>query len=235
MALWAAEVDRLLKNTRDTFGKPTIYQRPAINGRPAYPAFTITGVPEFLSRLPDVDRGEFFSAYYVLEDFEAATFAASVVATFSATIPPPDGGVLTIDGIGYTAKAALDNTVPFQFFRGTNGGTAAANLTAAINATDGYGGTAYSESTPPHPTCEAFNDSPSPQVRISYLDPGISGNGVTVQDAMGSLNFDSKIFYGGGPMKEDLITIDGILYRVSYEPSPDTNGGIQLRLEKKAL
>jgi hypothetical protein len=160
MALWAAEVDRLLKNARDTFGKPTIYQRPAINGRPAYPAFTITGVPEFLSRLEDVDRGEFFSVYYVLEDFEAATFAASVVATFSATIPPPDGGVLTIDSIGYTAKAALNNAVPFQFFRGTNGSTAAANLTAAINATDGYGGTAYSESTPPHPTCEAFNDSP---------------------------------------------------------------------------
>src|SRR3954464_4023769 len=112
MALWAAEVDRLLKTTRDTFGQPTIYQRPG------YPAFTIPGVPEFLSRLEDVDRGEFFSVYYVLEDFEAATFAASVVATFSATVPPPDGGVLTIDGIGYTSKAVLNNAVPFQFFRG---------------------------------------------------------------------------------------------------------------------
>lgn len=227
MTFWATQSARVMKVGQKTFGEPTSYQRPG------YPAFTIVGVPEYLPRLEDVNRGEFYSVTYVLDDFSTAPFSASVLISFSG--PPNDGGSVTIDGITYVDKQSINDAVPNQFFRGVTGFTAAANLAAAINATGSGAGTQYSSVTSPHPTCAALYVPGSAQVRVQYRTAGIAGNNIAVVDSMSFLTLDSRFMYGGGPLINDLVTIGPILYRVSYDPAMIAGGGVQLRLERKAL
>lgn len=218
---------RMLKVGQNTFPSVTSYQRPG------YPAFQITGVSEYLPRLEDVNRGEFFSVTYILDDFANAPFSASVLISFSSD--PNDGGSITLDDISYIDKLTIDNTVPYQFARGSGGFNAAANLAAAVNATGAGAGTQYSSATTPHPTCSAVYVPGSSQVRIQSNIPGIAGNAISAVDAMSFLTLDSRFFYGGGPLINDLITMDATLYRVSYDPAYLPGNGVQLRLEKKAL
>lgn len=227
MALWATMSARVMKTGQKTFGESTSYHRPG------FQAFTLIGVPEYLPRLEDVNRGEFFSVTYLLSDFTNAPFSASVLVTFSGT--PTDGGSITIDGVSYIDKQIVDDSVPQQFFRGTTQFTAAANLAAAINATGVGAGTQYSSVTTPHPTCQALYSAGSSQVRVQYAIPGIVGNNTPVVDAMSFMTIDSRFMYGGGPIINDLITMGGVLYYVSYDPAILPGGGVQLRLLKKAL
>jgi hypothetical protein len=209
------------------YGRPTSYQRPG------YAAFSLIGIPKFLSRLEDVNRGQFISMSYRLADFVSANFSASVTVGFSGA--PASNGTVTFDGVTYTSKTTLDNSVANQFFRGVSAFEAAENLTAAINAGAGSG-TAYSSATVAHPTCSAAIDpNNGSRLIVSYRTAGKAGNGIAATDSMSSLTLDSRFFYGGIPLVNDLITFDGVLYRVSDEPAPDTSGGIQLRLEKKAV
>jgi hypothetical protein len=229
MTLWDQQMVFLLDRSLVIYGKPTIYQRPG------YPAFALQGVPEFLSRLQDVNRGQFISVSYRLSDFVTATFHSFVTATFTGA--PNSNGTLTFDGIGYTShmQADINDAVPYQFWRGTNGSTAAANLAACINASSPQVGI-YSAATTHHPTCTAFNDTGSPSVRVEYNLPGTVGdNVIAAQDAMSFVTLDSTQFYGGGPLLNDLVKIGTVLYRVSDLPAGDSEGAIELRLEKKAL
>jgi hypothetical protein len=209
------------------FGRNTSYQRPG------YTAFAMVGIPKFLSRLEDVNRGQFISMSYRLVNFESATFSARVVVSFAGA--PASNGTLIFDGATYTSKSTLDNSVANQFFRGISGFEAAENLAAAINAGAGAG-SAYSSATVAHPTCSAEVDPDNgARVIVSYLVTGIAGDGIEAEDHMSSASLDSRFFYGGGPLVNDLVTFDGVLYRVSDDPAKDAEGAIQLRLEKKAV
>lgn len=225
-------MDRLNTLGRDMFGKPTSYQRPG------FPAFSIVGVPDFLDRLENVNQGQFYSVFYRIEDFAdpATTFRASVRATFTGT--PNAGGALTFDGITYEAVLTLDNSTPYQFLRGSSTFGAASNLSACINAESSVAGTFFSSSTPPHPTCSAEwvdNGDGTGTTIVSAIAPGLAADTLRASDHMSFASLDSKIFYGGGPLENDLVTLDGILFRVSDVPEPDPEGEIQIRLEKKAL
>lgn len=224
---FATEYAEVLAESIDTFGRTTSYQRPGFD------AFDIIGIPKFLARLEDVNRGQFVSISYQLVDFDAAPFSASVTVRFSGA--PPNGGTITFDGVTYTSKGTLDNSVPNQFFRGVSPFQAAENLAAAINAGPDAG-TAYSSATVAHPTCFArVSEDNGTYVIVSSRVTGDGSDGLEATDAMSAATLDSRFFYGGGPLVNDLIAFDGILYRVSDDPAKNARGGIQLRLEKKAI
>lgn len=220
-------MDFLLTQGNAIFGKTTTYQRPG------FASFSIVGVPEFMERLEDVNRGQFYSIFYRSADFETATFTAQVVATFSGA--PHDGDTITFDGITYTSAATIDNSTPYEFARGSSAIGAASNLAGCINADPALLASGFfSTSTTAHPTCTATwadNGNGTASVTVSQIVSGISGDFATAADHMYAVTIDSKTFYGGGPMQGDLITLLGILYRVSDVPEPDTEGGIQIRLE----
>jgi hypothetical protein len=70
---------------------------------------------------------------------------------------------------------------------------------------------------------------------VSYKTAGDAGNLITAEDHMSAVSLSSKLFIGGLPIENDLIRLENILYRVSDVPEQDMEGGIHLRLEKKAL
>lgn len=223
-------MDRLLVTGNRIFGKTTSYQRPG------FAAFDIVGVPEFVDRLEDPNTGPFYSIFYRTADFDAANFAASVSAVFSGI--PNNGGTITFDGVTYTIVNTLDNAVPNQFFRGGSAFACAESLAAAINALPGYAGSAYSAATVAHPTCQADYSGDGfggATVVVSYKTPGVTGDNIAAAETLSSCTLQSKVFAGGLPQLGDLLTLEGILYRVSDVPEPDTEGGIHVRLEKKAL
>jgi hypothetical protein len=242
VSTWSRQMDRILVLSQKRLGgQPTSYQRPG------YPAFSIVGMPAFVDRLEDPNRGQFYSVHYRVADFAElikdpdtgelkprATFTSSVTVTFSGA--PASGGYLIFDGVSYTAQATLDDSVANQFWRGGNALAAASNLAAAINATDGYAGTSYSAATIKHPTCLAvfFATTGGAAVVVSYYKAGIIGDSILAEDHASYVSLDSKQFFGGIPLENDLVTIENILYRVSDVPEPDPEGDIQIRLEKKA-
>lgn len=231
MSDWLDEIAATVTAGYGEFGIVTTYQRPGFD------PFSITGISEFLDRLEDVNSGQFYSLFYRVADFDNATFTASVTVTFSGS--PSSGGTLTFDGVTYMSEGTLDNSIPNQFWRAGTALAAAANLAAAINAAQGYQGTSYSAATIAHPTCTATyldNGDNTADVIVSYKTPGIVGNLITAADHMSFASLDSGQFYGGIPIANDLVTIDGVLYRVSDVPLPDpASGELQIRLEKKAL
>ena len=243
MSVWERQMDRILVlSQKQLAGKSSTYQRPG------YPAFSLVGMPAFVDRLEDVNRGQFYSVFYRVADFgkfikdpdtgelvPLCTFTSSVTVSF--TNAPNSNGTLVFDGVAYTAVATLDNSVPNQFWRGGTALAAAENLAAAINATDGYAGTSYSAATVKHPTCSAtyFGTGDGAAVVVSYYKPGIIGDSILAEDHMSYASLDSRKFYGGIPLQNDLVTIDSQLYRVSDVPEPDPEGAIQIRLEQKAF
>jgi hypothetical protein len=214
----------LLERTFDDYGRPTVYTRPG------YPPFSIVGIPEFLSRLEDVNRGQFVSISYRVIDFVAATFYAHVIATFS--IAPNSNGTVTFDGVTYTSQMTVDDSQPGQFFRGNSPTSAAGNLAAAINGNHSAG--TFSLATTAHPTCSALYAFPNPFIQVNYRLAGTIGNGIQAVDAMVGLTLDRHTFYGGEPLVADQVLLNGILYSVSDVPADDQEGCIQLRLEKTA-
>lgn len=230
MSFWTDQMDLLLVTSNRLWGKATTYQRPG------FTPFAITGQPMFVDRLQDPQTGPFDSIFYRIVDFNTAPFAASVTARFTS-VPNADG-TITFDGVTYTDVLTLDNSTPRQFLRGSSSLGVAANLSAAINADPAVAGVLFSSSTVAHPTCTAAwldNDDTSASVIVSYKAAGAAGDIVIASEHMTAVSLDKKIFYGGLPLENDLITLLGTLYRVSDVPEPDTEGGIHLRLEKKAL
>jgi hypothetical protein len=227
---WTATMDRLLTTSNRIFGKTTIYQRPDVE------SFTIVGVPEFVDRLEDPNTGPFYSIFYRIADFDTSGLFASVTATFTSV--PNTNGTITFDGVTYTIVNTLDNAVPNQFFRGGSPFACAESLASAINEVEGYAGSAYSAATVAHPTCTATyagDGSGNATVTVSYKVPGSVGNLVTADEDMTAVTLSSKLFSGGLPQVNDLLTLLGTVYRVSDVPEPDTEGGLHVRLEKKAL
>lgn len=229
MALWDDQMAICNTFATGVFGQPTSYQRPGFD------PFDIVGIPEFIPRLEDVNTGQFYSVFYQTADFDQASFTAQVNAKITS-IPNADDTV-TFDEITYTAVLSLNNAVPYQFLRGSSAQGAASNLTFAINATSAGAGTFFSSATTAHPTCTAsWADSGTfAIVTVSAIIPGIAGDQLAASDDMSGLNLDAQRFYGGGPVANDLVTLDNILFRVSDVPLPDCYGSIQIRLEKKAI
>lgn len=223
-------MDLILTTSQAQFGKTVSYQRPG------FAAFDIVGIPKFTDRLEDPQTAPFESIWFRVKDFNAANFSASVTAKFTGI--PRVNGTVTFDGVTYTIVNTLDNAVPNQFFRAGSAFACAESLAAAINALPGYAGSAYSAATVAHPTCQAEyagDGQGNATVTVTYKSPGQGGDNIAASEAMTYLNLDSKVFDGGLPQKGDLLTLQGILYRVSDVPEPDTEGGIHVSLEKKAL
>ena len=183
---FAQEYAEVLAESIGEFGRPTSYQRPG------FAAFEIVGITKSLARLEDVNRGQFNSISYQLTDFDAAPFTASVTVRFGAA--PATNGTLVFDGVNYTSKGTLDNSVPNQFDRGVSAFSAAENLAAAINAGAGAG-TAYSAATVPHPTCFATVDPTNGSwVIVSARVTGQAGDLIEALDDMRSVSLDSQAF-----------------------------------------
>lgn len=229
MSLWSDQMDRLLTIGNQTFGHDTTYQRPGFS------AFAITGVPEFLDRLEDVNRGQFYSIFYRTADFANATFTSQVIATFTGV--PNNGDTIIFDGVTYTAVLTVDNSTPNQFQRGSSALGSASNLAGCINADPALLASGFfSSSTVAHPTCTAQwvdNGNGTAKVIVSQRLAGSQGDLASATDHMYAVTIDSKFFYGGVPLNGDLVTIGGVLYAVSDVPEMDPEGGIQIRLEKK--
>lgn len=223
-------MDLLLVTSNGLWGKVTTYQRPGLA------AFSITGQPLFVDRLQDPNTGPFDSIFYRIADFDTSNLQASATAKFTSV--PNQNGTITFDGVAYQIVNALDNAVPNQFFRGGSPFACAESLSAAINALPGYAGSAYSAATVAHPTCTATyggTGDGDAYVTVSYGSPGSAGNLITADESMSAVTLSVKVFTGGLPQVNDLLTLLGTLYRVSDVPEPDTEGGLHVRLEKKAL
>lgn len=230
MSFWPEAMDLILTTSQDLFGQTVSYQRPGFS------AFTLKGLPQFEDRLVDPNTGPFYSIYFRQADFINAPFTASVTATFTQV--PNANGTLTFDGVTYTDVLTIDNSTPYQFARGSSAFGAASNLSACINAESALAGSFFSSSTTPHPTCQAsWEEDPDGNglTIVSFRSSGSIGNGLPAVDHMVGVSLSSKAFDGGLPLDNDLITLGGVLYRVSDVPEPDTEGGIHVRLEKKAL
>lgn len=231
MSFWDTAMDLILTTSQTQFGKTVSYQRPGFS------AFSIVGLPQFNDRLEDPQTAPFESIWFRVADFAAiANFTASVAANFTGI--PNSGGTITFDGVTYTIVNTLDNAVPNQFFRGGSAFACAESLSAAINALDGFAGSSYSAATVAHPTCQADytgNGDGTATVTVSYKTPGNAGDSIMAAESMTSCSLVSRSFGGGLPVEGDLITLEGILFRVSDVPEPDNEGGIHVRLEKKTL
>src|SRR4051812_35422583 len=230
MSVWTSAMDRILVLTQQQFGQVTTFMRDGALD------FQIIGIPSFIDRLEDPSSGPFYSIYYRVKDFDAAPFTASVTVTFRN--PPNAGGTLTFDGITYHSEQTIDDTQPNQFWRAGSAYAAAVDLAHAIMADPVYASSDYSASTVAHPTCTAVaedNGDGTAVTIVSYKTPGIVGDSVRAEDAMTFASLSSKIFTGGLPLINDLVLLENTLYRVSDVPETDTEGGIQIRLEKKAL
>lgn len=223
-------MDRILVLTQKQFGQMTIFRRDGA------PDFNIVGLPSFIDRLEDPSSGPFYSIYYRVKDFDLAPFTANVTVTFRN--PPNAGGTLTFDGVTYSAEQTIDDTQANQFWRAGSAYAAAVDLAHAINADPVYVSSDYSLATVAHPTCRATfedNGDGTATTTVYYKTPGIIGNSVRAEDSMTNVSLSSKIFTGGLPVINDLVVLENTLYRVSDVPETDTEGGIQIRLEKKAL
>jgi hypothetical protein len=186
MSFWDTAMTALFVTSNRLWGKVTTYQRPG------FTAFSITGQPMFVDRLQDPQTGPFDSIFYRVADFSlVATFGASVVAKFTG--PPNSAGTIRFDAITYISQQVIDNSIPYQFFRGGNAQAAAENLSAAINALSGYAGSAYSTATTAHPTCRATyvdNGDNTASVMVSYKTVGEVGNFITAEDHMSAVSLE---------------------------------------------
>lgn len=230
MSFWTSSMDRILVLTQQQFGQVTTFKRDGA------PDFQIVGLPAFIDRLEDPSSGPFYSIFYRVKDFDQAPFTASVRVTFRN--PPNAGGTLTFDGISYHSENTIDDTQPNQFWRAGSAYAAAVDLAHAINADPVYASSDYSASTVAHPTCTATfedNGDGTAVTIVSYKTPGIVGNTILASDDMTYASLNSTVFTGGLPVINDLVVLENTLYRVSDVPETDTEGGIQIRLEKKAL
>lgn len=219
-------MDSLLKLSKGRFARPSTY------GRTGFDSFAISGILDVIPRLESVDRGKFYSMSYRLADFdETISLAAFVDARFSNI--PTNGSLVIFDGVSYTFRNTIDDTLPGDVAKGTNYADSAHNLVAAINRTDADAGTRYSSATVAHPTCHATWDGDA-ICRVIYSTPGITGSGKIAQDFATNISLTRKVFDGGGPMKGDSVVVDGLTYNVT-DIGYDAEGGVQLRLELKSL
>jgi hypothetical protein len=227
---WAERMDYVLRRGLEVFGRSTDEGDRAISyQRSGYPAFPIVGIPNIDPRLESVDLGKYYAVTFRLADFEEATFAASVLVTF--TNITTNGSWVSFDGITYTFRTAINNSLAYEVQRGSTAVECAANLAAAINAT-ATAGVNYSSATTAHPTCKATLD--GNRVRVEYRIPGIEGNNKIAQEALYGASLDSKLFVGGGPLTADEVTFDGLTYKVG-DIGYDAEGGVTLRLHLKTL
>jgi hypothetical protein len=230
MQFWDQAMDLILTTSQAQFGKTVAYQRPNFD------AFNIVGIPQFNDRLEDPQTAPFESIWFRVKDFNTANFTSSVEAVFRGV--PNQNGTITFDGVTYTIVNTLNPATPNQFFRGASAFACAESLSAAINALPGYAGSAYSAATVAHPTCQSTyigNGDGSATVTVTYRTAGVIGQNIPAGESMTSVDLLSTVFAGGLPQEGDLITLEGILFRVSDVPEPDNEGGIHVRLEKKSL
>ena len=214
-------MDYLLTRGLEMFGRTVTYSRAG------YTSFNLTGILDIEPRLESVDLGKYFAVTLRLKDFENATFAASVRVQFDGT--PGTNNTVTFDGVTYTFQNVLTAT-PREVLKSPQAVDCATALRHAINATAGQEGVWYSTGTTAHPTCIATQD--GQDVIVSYRTSGIVGNNKSASETLYNASLSAKLFSGGGPIKSDEVTIDGLTYKVG-DVGYDAEGGVTLRLHEK--
>lgn len=153
---------------------------------------------------------------------------SSVAGTFTGL--PSNGQTMTIDGIVYTWRTAVDNLAEWQIKIGATAGECAENMALCINdaagQVNGAGegkGTAWSWPSYSHPTCEASASGSVCTVR--YNQRGTDGNSVTVSEAMSNFSWASGTMSGGtnGTDTDQTIGLDGEDADWLWHPTIATN------------
>lgn len=230
---WADKMDRLLVVCRDTFGRGPDDPRGQITyTRTGYVPFSMTGIFEIDPRLENADEGKYYAVHLRLKDFDESPFKASVQVNF--VNPPNNGNTVTLDDVTYTFRSTINDAVANEITRGSDGEAAAANLTAAINRVSGAG-SQYSTATEAHPRCQATHVTsglPTGIVsacRVEYLAAGTGGNGANALETLQNATLSANVFSGGGPLKNDLVAVDRLVYRIN-DIGYDAEGLVTLRL-----
>jgi hypothetical protein len=219
------KMDRLLRRGIEHFGRGHDDSRGQIvYDRPGYDSFSMTGVFDVDPHLESTDQGKYYAVHLRLKDFDNAPFSASVFITFNN--PPNSGNTVTLAGTTYTFRNGINNGTPNEVWKGVTGEDAAANLTAAINAGAGSG-SLYSSITEPHPLCYATQL--ITVCRVAFRTPGTSGNGAKALENLNNATLSKTVFTGGGPMDNDLVTVDRLTYRIN-DIGYDPEGKVTLRL-----
>lgn len=218
-------MDRNLAVHMRTFGRTTDDPRgQMVYNRAGYDPFLITGIFEIDPRLESTDQGKYYAVHLRLMDFDAAPFKASVTVTFNN--PPNNGNTLSLDGVTYTFRSTINDAAVNEVFKGIDADTAAYNLAAAINRSAGAG-TSYSSATVAHPRCSAVQT--LNVCRVEYRTAGTAGNGALALESLSNATLSSNVFSGGGPLKNDLVTVDRLVYRIN-DIGYDEDGLVTLRL-----
>lgn len=235
---WYDKMDRLLVTCRDTFGRTAEDPRGQITyRRTGYADFVLTGIFDIDHRLENVNQGQYYAVNLRLKDFDGAPFSASITVQFDNL--PNNGSNVTFDGVTYTFRTAINNAVAREVLRGATAVECAANLTVAINAGAGAG-VKYSSATTEHPTCSAVQD--SQYCVVSYDTAGTAGNNIVATESLYAARLirresdpvSTTVFTGGGALKNDLVIIDGLTYRIS-DIGYDPEGLVTLRVELKTV
>ncbi len=225
MLRWEEKMDRVLTRGINHFGRGADDSRgQIIYERTGYEPFVMTGVFIIDPRLENTDQGKYYAVDLRLKDFDTAPFSASVSVTFNN--PPNNDNTIQLAGVTYTFKTTVDDEVENQVARGVTGEDAAQNLAAAINAGAGSG-SSYSAATLEHPLCQA--EQTVNVCRVEFIAPGTAGNGALALEALNNATLSNTVFTGGGPLKNDLVTADRLVYRIN-DIGYDAEGKVTLRL-----
>jgi hypothetical protein len=228
MLTFSDRMDRVLTRTIGHFGRTETHPKGACTyKRAGFPSFEIRGILDIEHHLESINIGQYYGVTFRLADFnEDIPLAASVDVKFSNI--PTNGSMVTLDGETYTIRTSITDGTPNDVAKGSNYSDSARNLAEAINATPAGAGTRYSSATIEHPTCRAQWDGDA-ICRVFYRTAGIAGNGKIARDQGTNFSLSSTIFTGGGPLKADEVTIDGLTYKVT-DIGNDAEGAVTLQL-----
>ncbi len=148
-----------------------------------------------------------------------ASLTTSVVGTATAnfTGSPNDGDTVTVGGIVYTFRNAIDNSIPNEVLIDSGPGI---NLAAAINTTGAYLGSKYSMPTVRNPYASAESISSSTfTLRANAM--GTTGNDVALTESCTGFSWSAATITGGANALGIALTVgvEGTgIYDLFYTP-----------------
>jgi hypothetical protein len=114
---------------------------------------------------------------------------------------PANNNTLTVDGLAYTFKTAINNANPREVLIGASWQETLQALVHAIND-DGVGeGTSYSSATTAHPTCTASYHASNGWVYVSSIATGPGVTGIPISESMANSSIGGqqtgRLYLGG--------------------------------------
>lgn len=119
---------------------------------------------------------------------------ASVAGTFTGV--PSAGDTQTINGVVYTWRVTIDNTLPRELQIGASASACASVLHHAVNDTGTGKGTTYSAPTTKHPNCTTTSPSGGTLTALFTIS-GTVGNGITVAESCSNFTWAATSMSGG--------------------------------------